>query len=62
MATIDVLPENLDLSKFRGEWVIICNNKVLANNKDLTKLKKQIKNCKQTPTIAKIPENDILIF
>jgi Family of unknown function (DUF5678) len=62
MSTDDVIPKNLDLSRFVGQWVLICDNKVLANNKNLTKLKKDIDNCKKTPTIAKIPEKDTLIF
>jgi hypothetical protein len=62
MAINQVLPRGIDLSKFIGQWVIICENKVVASNKDLTKLQKDIDRCERTPTIAKIPENDTLIF
>ena len=53
-----VLPDS-GLAKYIGEWVIVCNNKVVAHNKDLTKIKKEIKKCKTTPTIAKIPRNSL---
>ncbi len=62
MSTSEVLPENLDLSQFIGQWVVICDSKVVANGKDLIKLKKDIEQCKHTPTILKIPENDTWIF
>jgi len=61
MKTNNILP-NSDLSKYVGKWVVICKNKVIANNKDITKLKKDIENCKTIPTIAKIPKKEILIF
>lgn len=52
----------MDLSKYLGQWVVICDNKVIAHNKDLTKIAKDIDRCKKTPTITKIPETDTLIF
>ena len=51
-----------NLSKYIGQWVVVCNHKVIAHNKDLTKIKQQIDDCKETPTVVKIPEKDILIF
>ena len=62
MSTDDVIPKNLDLSKFVGQWVVICNNQLVASDKNLLNLKDKIAKCKKTPTIAKIPENDTLIF
>ena len=60
--TIDkVLPDS-NLAKYVGEWIVICKNEVIAHNKDITKLKKEIHKCKTTPTIAKIPKKEILIF
>ncbi len=62
MSTKEVLSEGIDFTKFLGQWVLICDNTVIANNKDLTKLQKEISSCKRTPTIAKIPVEDTLIF
>jgi len=62
MSTKEVLPEGIDFTKFLGQWVLIYDNTVIANNKDLVKLQKEISNCKRTPTIAKIPVEDTLIF
>jgi len=61
MAKDDVLP-NIDLSGYLGQWVVICENKVIAHNKDLTKIAKDIDRCKRAPTITKIPEKETLIF
>ena len=57
----NILP-NTDLSRYLGEWVLICDDKVIAHNKNLTKISKEIDNCKKSPTIAKIPKKDTLIF
>ena len=54
--------KSLDLGKYMGEWVVICNNKVLAHDKKITNLKKQIDSCKKPPLIAKIPKEDTYIF
>ena len=58
----EVLPKNIDLKKYVGQWVVICNDELVAHNKDLTKIKKEISKCKVAPTIAKIPKKEILIF
>jgi hypothetical protein len=50
------------LEKYVGEWVVICENKVVAHDKDLTKIQKEITKCKRTPLITKIPKSDTLIF
>lgn len=54
--------KKVDFSKFTGEWVVVCNNKIVAHDKKLTNLEKEISNCKSTPTIHKIPKNKVLIF
>jgi len=54
--------KNMDSSKYLGEWVIICQDKIIAHNKNLKNIEKEIKRCKKTPTIAKIPKKDTLIF
>ena len=52
----------MDLSRYIGQWVVICDNKVVAHDKDLTKIAKDISRCRKIPTIAMIPETDTLIF
>ena len=61
MSTQKILPK-IDVSKYKGQWIVVCESKVVANGKDLTKLKNDIKNCKKTPTIARIPSEGILIY
>lgn len=61
MGINNVLPKS-DLSAYAGQWIIICENKVIAHNRDITKLKKEINECKKIPTVAKIPKKEILIF
>jgi len=56
-----VLPK-IDLSSYIGQWVVICDNKVVAHDKDLTKISKKVSKCKRSPTITKIPKNNTLIF
>ena len=62
MAIKQVLPGNIDFSKYLGEWVVVCEDKIVAHNKNLNNVEKEIKECKRTPVIAKIPEKDTLIF
>jgi len=56
-----VLP-NVDLSRYVGEWVVICDDKVVGHDKNLVRLQKEIDDCKKAPTIAKIPKKETLIF
>lgn len=56
-----VLPE-IDFSKYIGQWVAICDNEVIAHSYKLINIKKEISKCKKTPTIARIPKEDTLIF
>ena len=58
---INSLPENIDLSQYAGQWVIICENKVVAHDKNLLKIKEEMENCSQ-PILAKIPKKEILLF
>ena len=45
-----------DLSKYSGEWVAIANNRVIASNRDASKVIERSKDLfpKKTPFIAKI--------
>lgn len=50
------------MKKYAGQWVVICNDELVAHNKDLTKIQKEISKCKVAPTIAKIPKNKVVIL
>jgi len=52
----------IDFGKYRGEWVISCDNHVIAHHKDLTKIRDHLAKCATTPTITKVPKEEILIF
>jgi hypothetical protein len=62
MVITPVLPAGIDFSKYLGQWIVVYEKKIIAHNKDLKKIKKEINSCKRTPTIAKIPEKETLIF
>jgi hypothetical protein len=62
MVIEQVLTQKVDFSRYVGQWVVICENKVVAHDKNLNKVQKEIKECKRIPTIAKIPKKDTLIF
>ncbi|MBU1005886.1 MAG: hypothetical protein KKC54_00505 [Nanoarchaeota archaeon] len=62
MVTNSVLTDKLDFSQYVGQWVVICDNKVVAHNKNLRSIENHIKGCKTTPTVAKIPKKETLIF
>ncbi len=61
MVAKDVLPK-IKFSNYVGEWIVICDDKVIGHNKNLAKLNKCINNCKSIPTITKIPASDIWLF
>jgi len=62
MVMEQVLTPKVDFSKYVGQWVVICRDKVVAHDKNLNKIEKDIKQCKTTPTVAKIPKKETLIF
>ncbi|PXF57940.1 MAG: hypothetical protein C4B59_14295 [Candidatus Methanogaster sp.] len=53
-----------DLKAYRGDYVLIADEKVILHNKSLTKILKEFraKYPDKTPKIAKIPEEDALIL
>jgi len=53
-----------DLSKYKGEYVIIFHQRVALHGKNLKKLLKEFRNRhpKETPKIAKVPEGETLIL
>ncbi|RJQ17151.1 hypothetical protein C4573_03800 [Candidatus Woesearchaeota archaeon] len=53
---------DLDVSPYVGEWILIDKQRVIGHSKNILDLKKKIKAVKGTPFIAKIPEEETLIF
>lgn len=62
MAINNVLPSDVDFSKYLGQWVVIYKKKIIAHDKDINNLKDDINRCKLVPVIAKIPKKETLIF
>ena len=54
----------LDLSKHTGEWIVICNGKVIARDKNIKKAYEEAKKKCPTekPLITKVPEEGAMIF
>ena len=50
-----------DWSRYSGEWVAICNDKVISSHQDLKKvIKESAKKCKgKVPTFTKIPDKNV---
>jgi len=53
-----------DLAKYRGEYVIISHQKVVYHGNDLKEMLREFRKKfpEETPTIAKIPEEETLIL
>lgn len=53
-----------DLQEYEGEWVAICNNKIVAHGKDVKKVFEdaQKKFPKNKPLLSKIPSKATMIF
>jgi hypothetical protein len=45
-----------------GEWVIVCKGKIVAHNKDLSKIYGKVATCKTTPLVMCVPEEKTWIF
>lgn len=54
----------MDTSKYKGEWVAIAKNKVVAHGKDAQKVyqKAQKKAPRQEISLAKAPEEQVLVL
>lgn len=52
--------KNQDLTNYSGEWIAICDNKVVAHDKDLqVVIKEGQKKCShKSPTYTKIPDKN----
>ena len=57
----EILPK-LDYSKYLGEWIVVSKSKIIAHDKVLARIHDKIKSSRGPVTIAKIPEEETLIF
>ena len=53
-----------DWSDYSGEWIALCNGKVIANDKDLSNvIKESSKKCgNKKPLFTKIPEKNMAMI
>ena len=53
-----------NLSGYRGEWVAICDQKIISHGKNVKKVFREVKKkCpKKKPLITKVPETQTMIF
>lgn len=53
-----------DIDPFIGEWVAICDEKIVAHGKDVKKVFSEAKEkCpKKRPLLTKVPEKETMIF
>ncbi len=53
-----------DLSSYIGEWIAICDKKIVAHGKDFKKIFEEVKErCpNKRPLITKVPEKETMIF
>ena len=56
------MKENMD--KFIGEWVAVCNQKIVSHGKNVKKVFKEAKEkCpKERPFLTRIPDKETMIF
>lgn len=55
---------NVNLDKYIGEWVAICDNKIISHGKDVKKVYEESnKKCGgKRPLLTKVPEKETMIF
>ena len=53
-----------DVSEYIGEWIAICDNKIVSHGKKVKEVLKEANNkCPgKRPLIARIPEKETMIF
>ncbi len=53
-----------DISSYIGEWIAVCNQKIVAHGKDVKTVFNEAreKYPKQKPLITRVPEKETMIF
>lgn len=52
----------LNTRKYTGQWIVVCDSKVVAHGKNLKHIEKQILACKTAPLIMKVPQKHVLLY
>lgn len=52
----------LDLDKYRGEWIALVKDKMVAHGKDLNKVAEKAKKENKKPVFEKIPESGVMVL
>lgn len=55
---------DVDVSPFIGEWIAICENKIIAHGKDLKEIVEKAKEVSQGKKflLARVPSQETMIF
>ena len=55
---------SIDISKYIGEWVAICNEKIVSHGSDVKKVFQEAKDkCPaERPLITRVPDKETMIF
>jgi len=53
-----------NVDKFIGQWIAICNQKIISNGKNIKKVFEEAKEKypKEKPLIVRVPDKDSMIF
>ncbi len=53
-----------DISSYIGQWIAVCNQRIVAHGKDVKEVFKEAKEkCpRQRPLITRVPEKETMIF
>lgn len=52
----------LNFNKYRGEYIALVNNKIIAHGKDFGEVYKKAIRVNKEPIFTKIPENEVMIL
>ncbi len=55
------MSKRVGLSKYKGEWVLLCEDKVVAHSNDAQTLRNAVKKCKSIPTLMLVPKHKLLL-
>ena len=52
----------LDLDKYRGEWIALAKEKIIAHGRDLNKVANKAEKITKKPVFEKIPESEVMVL
>ena len=51
-----------ELSKYRGEWIAVVGDKIIAHGKDFKKVDDEARKISPNPVFDKIPKEDVVVY